>query len=226
MIQVEVASDAKTAYADWSVGLLELDGLLPRNESPELLAEVERIEAKIRIRYGGMSRRELAAAEAARPYAEHFSRSGKAYPVLLQAEAVATKGRRLSMPDSLVLAMFAAELESMILTAGHDAAAMRGPLELGIADGAESMPTLGGAVKVPPAGDLVMRDSVGIVASVLLGPDALTPIGPGTQRLLFVAYAPPELGADRVEVHLDRLASLCGLACPGLQRAERGVKRL
>jgi hypothetical protein len=226
MIQVEVASDAKTAYAGWSVGLLELDGLMPRTESPELLAEVERIEAAIKIRYEGMNRRELAAAEEARPYADHFSRSGKAYPVLLQAEAVASKGRRLSMPDSLVLAMFAAELESLILTAGHDAAAMRGPLELDIADGAESMPTLGGTVKVPPAGDLVMRDSVGIVASVLLGPDALTPIGPGTERLLFVVYAPPDVGADRIEAHLDRLATLCGLACPGLGREGRWLARL
>jgi DNA/RNA-binding domain of Phe-tRNA-synthetase-like protein len=226
MIQVEVASDAKTAYAGWSVGLLELEGLLPRTESPELLAEVERIEAAMKTRYGGMSRKELAAAEEARPYTDHFSRSGKAYPVLLQAEAVATKGRRLSMPDSLVLAMFAAELESMILTAGHDAAALGDSVTLYVASGDEAMPTLGGAEKLPPRGDLVMRDSRGIVASVLIGPDARTPIGANTERLLFVAYAPPEVGADRVEAHFDRLAALCGLACPELGQHGRRLARL
>jgi hypothetical protein len=220
VIEPTVSREARTAYAGWSIGLLELEGLLPREASPSLIAEVGRIEASLGSSYGGMSRKELAAIEGARPYAEHFARSGKAYPVLLQAEAVASKGRRLSMPDVLVQAMFAAELESLLLTAGHDLDALRAPLELGLADGAEAMPTLGGADKVPPSGDLVMRDAIGVVASVLLGPDSRTPIGLGCERALFVAYAPPGIEAARIDAHLQRLAALCGLACPSMRRVD------
>jgi DNA/RNA-binding domain of Phe-tRNA-synthetase-like protein len=124
------------------------------------------------------------------------------------------------MPDPLVQAMFAAELESTLLTAGHDSGSLRAPLALGVATGAESMPSLGGAEKLPPAGDLVMRDAQGIVASVLLGPDARTSIAPTTASLLFVVYAPPEIAEARLLIHLERLAALSALACPALRAGE------
>jgi DNA/RNA-binding domain of Phe-tRNA-synthetase-like protein len=88
------------------------------------------------------------------------------------------------------------------------------------------MPTLGGAEKEPPAGDLVMRDSVGIFASALLGPDSRSSIGPGTERLLFVVYAPPEVSTARLDAHLDELASLATSACPGLRSGGAETMRL
>jgi hypothetical protein len=226
VIEIALGDDARAAYAGWRAGILELGGLLPRESSPALAAELARIEASIKESYGGMSRKELASSEAARGYAEHFSRAGKAYPVLLQAEAVASKGRALSMPDPIVQAMFAAELESMILTAGHDVSSLRPPLGLGVSSGAEAMPTLGGAEKLPLPGDLVMRDSIGIIASVLLGPDARTSVTAGTERILFVAYAPPGVAEARIEIHMGRLAALASLACPGLRAGEARVLRL
>jgi DNA/RNA-binding domain of Phe-tRNA-synthetase-like protein len=220
VIEIRASVEARATYPGWSLGTLELEGLLPREKNPAFLSEIEGIEETLKAKYGGMGRKDIAASEAARGYAEHFSRAGKAYPVVLQAEAVASKGRRLSMPDRLVQAMFASELESMILTAGHDADAIRGPLELGLADGIEPMPTLGGENKLPPAGDLVMKDSLGIIASVLLGPDSRTPVGPETERVLFVVYAPPEVAPGRIEVHMDRLSALCDLACEAMRRGE------
>jgi hypothetical protein len=226
VIGLGVSSEAREAYAGWRIGLLELGGLLPRGGGAALEAEVERVEAGLRASCGGIGRRDLARLEPLRPYAEHFSRSGRAYPVLLQAEAIASKGRRIEMPDPLVRAMFAAELESMLLTAGHDLGAMQGPITLGVAAGTESMPTLGGAEKRPPPGDLVMRDAEGIVASVLLGPDARTSIGPASASLLFVVYAPPEVREAGLRAHLERLAALAALACPGLSAGEAELTRL
>ncbi len=78
--------------------------------------------------------RRIAQTEPSRAYDEHFSRAGKAYPVLLQATGVATKGRRISMPDPLVRSMFAAELEGMLLTAGHDLDAFEVPVVPGAPD--------------------------------------------------------------------------------------------
>jgi len=222
VIQIEMSGSSFGEYSGWSVGFLELGGLAPRGESPGLVAEVEAIEAAIKRRYGGMSRRALAGTEAAGPYAEHFGRHGRAYPVLLQAEAIASRGRKLAMADSLVQGMFAAELEGMLLTAGHDLDAFREPVELGLASGTETLPTLGGAAKAIPAGDLVMRDAEGVAASLLLGPDARTSIGPATERALFVVYAPPGCPRERMAGHLEKLESLAALACPGLAR--RGAR--
>jgi hypothetical protein len=215
MIGISVTEKARAAYAGWRIGLLQLEGLLPREGAAALDLEAERVEEGLKSRLAGLGRREIAALEPARRYAAHFSRSGKAYPVVLQAEAVASKGRKIAMPDPLVRAMFAAELESMLLFAGHDIETLRGPLSLDLASGAESMPTLGGTEKIPPAGDLIMRDAEGIVASVLLGPDARTSIGPSTGRVLFAVYSPPGVQASVLRGGLDRLAALAFIACRG-----------
>jgi hypothetical protein len=226
-----VDAAVREAFAGWSLGFIEIEGLSPR-EAPgatpggDLEREVLRVEEGLKARFGGLTRKEIAGSEPARAYEAYFAAAGKAFPVLLQADAVANKGRRIAMPDPLVKAMFAAELESMILTAGHDLDSLRRPLALGLADGMATMPTLGGAIKVPPRGDLVMRDGLGVFASVLLGPDDRTSIGPAAGRVAFVAYAAPGIRADAVRGHLRRLAELAALACPGAAAAEARVLAL
>jgi hypothetical protein len=215
MIEMEIKDEAHTAYQGWSIGLLELEGLFPRGSGPALDAEVERVEERLKARFGGLGRGDMARIDPARAYDAHFARAGRAYPVLLQAESIASKGRRIAMSDPLVRAMFAAELEGMLLTAGHDLDALRLPLVLCLATGSEAMPTLGGSEKTPPVGDLVLRDAGGIIASVLLGPDVRTSIEPSTSRLLFVIYAPPAIAADVILGQLGRLSSLAVLACQG-----------
>ena len=226
MIRLEVSSAARGAYAGWRIGLLEIEDLFPRGEGAELDAEVALVEKGLASRFGGLGRKELARTEPARLYAEHFARSGKAYPVLLQAEGAATKGRRIAMGDPLVRAMFAAELEGMLLTAGHDLDALKPPLHLELASGSESMPTLGGSEKAPPPGDLVMRDELGIFASVLLGPDSRTSIAPTTSRLLFVIYAPPGLAEESILRQAARLAELAALACPSARAGALEITEL
>ena len=215
MIAIEVSKDARIAYADWKIGIMQIDCLLPRVGGPELDDEVGRVEKGLLSRFGGLSRKAIADTEPSRSYDQHFSRFGKAYPVLLQATGVATKGRRIAMPDPLVRSMFAAELEGMLLTAGHDLDAFDLPLSLELPSGSDPMPTLGGDEKTPPAGDLVMRDARGIVASVLLGPDARTSISTTTERALFVVYGPAGLPDQSIVRQLERLGSLARLACPG-----------
>jgi hypothetical protein len=226
MTEVKLSAKAGEAYSGWGIGLLEMGALGARTRNPELDAHVRGVEERLKDRLGGKSRKELAAIRPLDAYAGHFGRWGKAYPVLLQAEAIASKGRRLEMPDPLVLAMFAAELEGLLLTAGHDLDALKAPFILAEADGAAAMPTLGGSEKTPPAGDLVMADAEGIVASVLLGPDSRTSISPATSRALLVVYAPPGIGAREVEAGLRRLGDAVVLACPGAREVGLSVAAL
>jgi hypothetical protein len=221
MTKLEIAEGAREAYARWRIGLLEMGELGARSRSPALEGLVRRVEESLEERLGGKSRKELAATRPLDLYSGHFGRRGRAYPVLLQAEAIASRGRRLEMPDPLVLAMFAAELESLLLTAGHDLDALKAPLVLALADGASAMPTLGGSEKTPPEGDLIMRDAEGLVASVLLGPDSRTRMAPSTSRALFVVYSPPGIGAEELEAGLDRIEEAVALACPGARASGR-----
>jgi len=223
MIEVALATGAREAYTGWRVALMEIEALGPRTRTPELEAEARRVEDGLRKRLGGKSRKELATIHPLDAYSDHFERWGKAYPVLIQAEAIASKGRRLEMPDPLVLAMFAAELDGLLLTAAHDSNALRPPLVLDEADGRRPMPTLGGAEKTPPVGDLVMRDSEGIVASVLLGPDSRTSVSPSTSRSLFVVYAPFAISEAELAAGLDRVAATVRLACPGAKGVGRRI---
>jgi hypothetical protein len=226
MTGISASKDVGTVYAGWTIGTLEIEGLSPRDGGPALDAEVDRVEEMLRSRFGGLGRKAIALTEPTRIYEEHFSRSGKAYPVLLQAAGVVSKGRRIAMPDPLVRAMFAAELEGMLLTAGHDLDALAMPLSLGLASGSATMPTLGGDEKAPPADDLVMSDARGIVASVLLGPDARTCITAATRRALFVIYAPATLPDRPILDQLERLGALALLACPGAKAGTPALMKL
>jgi hypothetical protein len=227
MREVRIAAGVGEAFAGWAIGLVELEGLGagdgPGIPPPALEAYARRVEDGLKLRFGGLPRKRLAELRPLDAYQAYFAARGKAYPVLLQAEAVASRGRRLEMPAPPVLAMFAAELDSLLLVAGHDLDRLEGPLELAVADGERAMPTLGGAEKVPPAGDLVMSDGAGIVASVLLGPDSRTSMTAATSRALFAVYAPPGIGAAEVEEALDLVEAAAALACPGRRVAGRAT---
>jgi Uncharacterized conserved protein len=241
--EIGIASGTELGYTGWKIGLLEFEGLFPRASDveatgkaegveataigavggTELELEAEKVEAKLKTEIGGLSRKDLNALPPFSWYTEHFAAWGRAYPVLLQAQAIASKGRRLHMPDRLVLAMFIAEMEGRLLTAGHDLSTLSLPLSIERATGDEAMPCLGGSSKAIPAGDLLMRDRAGIVASLLLGPDERTSIRADTRRLLFVIYAPAPVGAELVQAQLERLAQLTSLACPDCERGESRV---
>ena len=59
-------------------------------------------------------------------YAAYYERFNKTYHVQLQLESVALKGKSIPRVSALVEAMFMAELENLLLTAGHDLDVVQG----------------------------------------------------------------------------------------------------
>jgi DNA/RNA-binding domain of Phe-tRNA-synthetase-like protein len=55
-------------------------------------------------------------------------------------------------------------------------------------------------------GDMLMRDSLGIISAVLNGPDLRTRLSETTRRALFVTYAPATISPSDVEDHLAQIA--------------------
>jgi DNA/RNA-binding domain of Phe-tRNA-synthetase-like protein len=116
--------------------------------------------------------------------------------------------------------MFMAELANLILTAGHDLDAMTPPLRADVTADGDRYILLNGAEAVLERGDMMMADGVGIVASVLRGPDQRTRITPETRHVLFAAYAPAGVGADAVRNHLDDIQANVRLVSPEAQTEE------
>ena len=66
-------------------------------------------------------------------------------------------------------AMFMAELEHHLLTAGHDLAAVAPPVQVDVSKDAESYVTFNGQSQTLKPDDMLMRDGHGVISSVLLG---------------------------------------------------------
>ncbi len=197
-----------------------------RNDAPSAVLDeaVRGVEANVRARYAGQQRAYLAALPTIRAYQQHYGAFGQTYHLLGQLESVALKGRPLASPGGvLVTAMFAAEIDHLLLTAGHDVEALSPPLQLDSSRDGERYVGMGGREHLLRAGDMVMRDSVGIISAVLSGPDQRTRVLPSTSRIMYVTYAPVGIASADVRQHLDDVARLVALAAPGCVVDSRAI---
>jgi DNA/RNA-binding domain of Phe-tRNA-synthetase-like protein len=186
--------------------------------SPQALRDrTQAVEESIKDRYAGWVRARLAELPAIRAYNAYYRRFKKTYHVQLQLESVVLKGRSLPRSSALLEAMFSAEIDNLLLTAGHDLAAVQGAVRLGAADGSESYTTLSGEEKSLKPGDMFMADEAGIISSVLYGPDGRTRLSPSTRDALFSVYAPEGITHEAVQRHLEDIRDGVLLAAPSAQ---------
>ena len=213
-LPVVVTHAWRASFPDARVGLLLVDNVVNQAATPSLQEQTQRIEAGLRQRFASADRAALAALPTIQAYHRHYRAFGQTYHVLRQLESVALNGKPLASPSGLVLAMFAAELDSQLLTAGHDVDALQPPLLLDRSTADESFTSLGGREQIVRAGDMLMRDQRGIISAVVYGPDDRTRLVDHTRRALFSTYAPAGIDGDQLLRHLDQLAALVLLAAP------------
>lgn len=196
------------------VGVLVMSGVSNPERSTELDERKNALEVDLRSRFGSSNRAEIKAHPRIAPYTAYYRRFDKTYHVQHQLESVVFKDRPIPRVAALVEAMFVAELQNLLLTAGHDLAAVRGRLVLDSAAGIETYQTLGGSQQSLKKGDMFIRDDAGVLSSILFGPDHRTRILETTARLLLTVYAPVGISADMVASHLDDLQGLVRLVSP------------
>jgi DNA/RNA-binding domain of Phe-tRNA-synthetase-like protein len=73
--------------------------------------------------------------------------------------------------------------------------------------------------------DMLIRDEVGILSSIIYGPDLRTRITPETRAVIFTVYGPPGISADEVDRHLADLEANVRLFSPQAEVEARGVLR-
>jgi DNA/RNA-binding domain of Phe-tRNA-synthetase-like protein len=185
-----------------------------RPPSPELRQHAVEIEAKLHARYAGADRAALNELSTALAYQRHYRAFGQTYHVLRQLESVVLKSKPIESHDALVLAMFATELDTLLLTAGHDADVLQPPLLIDRSGQAEHYIGLGGREHAVGEGDMVMRDASGIISAVIYGPDERTRLVDNTRRVLFTTYGPAGISITELHHHLSSLAEAVRLAAP------------
>jgi DNA/RNA-binding domain of Phe-tRNA-synthetase-like protein len=190
---------------------------------PELQRSKQELEQRLRARFGPVGKEGIRATPTLRAYDAYYRRFGKTYHVQLQLESLVLKGRSIPGGLPLVEAMFMAELEDLLLTAGHDLDALRLPIVLDVAAGTERYTLLNGQEQVLKPGDMCMADPSGVISSVLYGPDQRTRITAATRSVLFAVYAPAGIGADAVREHLQRITANVRLITPQATAEEQAV---
>lgn len=209
-----VSGTWNTTYPGAAIGLLVMHNVV----NPERHAVLEqckrRLEQELRTRFGGQDRATLKALPVIRAYDAYYKRYKKTYHVQLQIESIAHKGKDIPAVAGLVEAMFVSELKNQLLTAGHDLEAVRLPVVLDVATGTERYILYNGQQETLKAGDMFIRDALGVISSVLYGPDQRTRITPYTRHVLFTVYAPPGIAEEAVGQHLRDLQANVLLLAP------------
>jgi DNA/RNA-binding domain of Phe-tRNA-synthetase-like protein len=119
--------------------------------------------------------------------------------------------------------MFMGELENFLLTAVHDLDMVQPPISIDVADGSESYVTLNGQSQMLKLGDMFIADTIGVLSSIIYGPDARTQITAETRDVLFTVYAPEGITPEAVRCHLEDTRDFVWLIAPEAEVTELEV---
>ena len=205
MLSITATDGWRLSHPGALIGLLELSGVENSKSSPRLDERKRETETRLRERYKGFTRQDFLALPVMTAYQGYYKRFDKTYHVLLQIESIVLKGKDLPAVSPLVDANFMAEVETLVLTAGHDVAKLQGSVVMDVSREGDQMTRMNGAFKAIRAGDMIMRDARGVCCSIIYGQDDRSPISPETSHVLYVAYVPPGVPLATVDEQLRRI---------------------
>jgi DNA/RNA-binding domain of Phe-tRNA-synthetase-like protein len=212
----QIADAWKAAFPEGHAGVLVVRGAANPPQHAGLDKKKSDLEAELRARFGGLDRPALLNLPALRAYDDYYRRFKKTYHIQLQLESIVFKRKSIPSVAALVEAMFMAEIEDLLLTAGHDLDVLHLPLTLDVAEGTEVYTLLRGDEQILKPGDMFIRDGEGPISSVIYGPDRRTQIRPETRNAIFTAYAPPGIAGEAVEEHLQHILRNIKIFSPGV----------
>jgi DNA/RNA-binding domain of Phe-tRNA-synthetase-like protein len=207
-----VSDDWRKAYPGAFAGILVMAGVSNPANHTGLDRGKKELEEELRALF--KDRDQLKSIPPIQAYRDYYKRFKKSYHVLAQLESIIFKGKSIPRVAALVEAMFLTELRNMLLTAGHDMAAVQPPVRLDVAKGTETYVRINGQEQQLKARDMIISDKEGVISSVIYGPDKRTRIMPSTQEVLFTTYAPPGVGEQPVRQHLEGLEANVKIIAP------------
>ncbi len=213
----EITSAWKSTYPDAHAGVLVMRAVSNPAHHPDLENQKAALEEQLRALFSGQDRAVIASHPVLRAYGEYYRQFKKTYHIQLQLESIVLKGKSIPSVAALVEAMFMAEMQDLLLTAGHDLDALQLPLKLDVATGNEQYTLLRGDEQVLKPGDMMIGDQEGVISSIIYGPDQRTQIGPDTQNVIFTVYAPSGIDEQAVVDHLEHIKNNVMVFAPQAQ---------
>ena len=210
----EVSESWRKRYPEAFVGILVLTGVSNPTQHSELDKLKAELENKLREKYHEFERKDFESLPVMQAYIKYYKQFEKTYHILLQLESVVKKGKSIPRVAALVESMFMAELEDMLLTAGHDFDLIQKPIKIDIAKGDEIYLLMRGQEQMLKAGDMYIADQKGIISNILYGPDQRTQIRESTKNVIFTVYAPPGITKESVMNHLRNIRHYTHIISP------------
>ena len=213
----EVTPAWKTTYPDALAGVLVMRNVSNPPHHAALQSRKAALEEELRTQFAGRDRAEIASLPVLQAYGEYYRQFKKTYHIQLQLESIVLKGKSIPSVAALVESMFMAEMQDMLLTAGHDLDVLTLPLTLDIATGNERYTLLRGDEQALKPGDMLISDQMGVISSIIYGPDQRTQIRPETRNVVFTVYAPPGIDEQAVTDHLLQIKENVMVFAPDAQ---------
>jgi DNA/RNA-binding domain of Phe-tRNA-synthetase-like protein len=217
-------SDAwKAVFPEAHAGVLVMSEVENPPRHTALEEQKALLEKQLRQRFAGQDRAAIGKLPVLQAYEAYYRRFNKTYHVQLQLESIVFKGKSIPGVAALVEAMFMAEVNNLLLTAGHDLDALQLPVTLDVATGGERYTLLRGQEQELKPGDMFIADRAGIISSILYGPDQRTQIQAQTRNVMFTVYAPAGIQEQAILQHLQEIQHNVQLVAP---RAQVGMLKV
>lgn len=214
MLSINISETWKKSFPGAYIGVLEVDNVDNSKRPTPLDARKKKMEIELRDKYASFTRADLVALHTMQAYRSYYKKFRKTYHVQLQLESVLHKGKTLPNLSPLVDAGFMVELETLILTAGHDVGAIESPVSIEASTGTEDFTRMNGSRITLKPHDMIMSDAKGVICTVIYGQDQRTPISVKTRRALYVAYVPAGIEKAMVYDHLKKIKEYVFLFAP------------
>lgn len=143
-----------------------------------------------------------------------FTQNGFRCPLRDQFKSILEKGLPTGSP--LVRALLLAEMSTGILMGAQDASAITGTLLCDLARGGEVFAGMRGEV-LCSTGEIVLRDSRGIIATLLQGPDRRTRLKKDTRDVVFIVFSVPNIEVTDIQEAMQAVQALVTSACTEIE---------
>ena len=199
MLNITVSSELFEAYPTAAIGVLEVSRIENNGSADPFIEEKKQLEKELRDQYNGYERSDFNALPVIAAYRSYYKLFKKSYHVQLQLESIVLKGKTLPNVNPLVDLNFMAEMQTLVLAAGHDVDKLNQPIQFDLSREGDKITQLNGEIREMRSNDMIMRDASQVSCSIIYGQDNQSPISQETTRALYVVYAPDGVPEETIQ---------------------------
>jgi DNA/RNA-binding domain of Phe-tRNA-synthetase-like protein len=207
-MEISFNDSLKAVYPDLKLGVLVINDVVNRDFDNAL--ESRKRDAELFIRNNLLDFADLPRVKS---YDRFYKKYEKKFPVEFQLKSIIS-GKSIPAVSVLVESMFLSELLNQVLVAGHDLSNLDGDLFLELAQGDEEYTKINGDKQVVKKDDIILKDSKGVVASVLYGPDSRTRVTCHTTSVAYVGYFVFDFSDEEIVKAMQEIADNVLLSNP------------